>query len=93
MESIRNNEVDGLQLYRRQLERMSIEQLENEFVAQQDKHHVLAHRDVFADSAIDITSEQAFVDDVDSFATIEDVEQKLDFIKKELDARQLKKAA
>ncbi len=93
MESFPNNESSGLEFFRRQLERMTTKELEREFLALQDKHHLLGHREVFADSAIDITSEQAFVEGVGSYAAIEEVELKMAMVEKELQGRHLKKAA
>ena len=93
MESIRNNESDPMESYRRLVKNMDEAELEKEFDDLQEAFAALSHSPVFSNSFIDLTDLKTFTDEVNPRLKTAEVEQKMKVIEKELELRGLEEVA
>jgi hypothetical protein len=93
MESQRNNEANPLETYRRLIQSMDQEALEQEFDDLQEAYAVLGHNEVFSHSVIDVTNLEAFTAEITPRVKTAEVEQKMKMVEKELELRGLEQAA
>lgn len=87
MESMRNNESDPMESYRRLLRSMDDSALEKEFDDLQEAFTTLSHSPAFSNSFIDLRDLTSFSADVNPQIKMAEVEQKLKVVEEELERR------
>lgn len=92
MESLRNNE-DPAVVYRKLIQGMEKEELENELESLKEAEANLGHSDTFSTAVLDLTSNKAFMSGVNDHMKMSEVEMKIRMIEKELEMREMPKAA
>lgn len=92
MESLRNNE-DPAAVYRKLIQGMDKEELEEELNNLREAESNLGHSDTFSTAVLDLTSKRAFMSGVNDRMKMSEVEMKIQMIEKELEQREMPKAA
>lgn len=92
MESLRNNE-DPAAVYRKLIQGMENQELEEELNNLREVSTTLGHSETFSTAVLDLTSKRAFVSGVNDHMKMSEVEMKIQMIEKELEQREMPKAA